>query len=289
MISAIRRIVALREERTAETLPSSLNDFTDMLNKQDPTSDIATALAKKSLIPRTVDWIRSEGVCVDNLIPDVSTLHDAGQGAFAQRLIPQGSIVVPAPVIQIIDAAELNMYDFDTDELIGTQLLINYCFAHPGTTLLLCPQTNAILINHCSSRRLALAYGGDCDRYNSHDDVSFRGPNAYVRWASEWDPDTDTSLSMSWEDFYEKTKEGKRLLSMDIIASRDIFPGDEVCLCPAISYRIHIFSLYHTTPTIPFIDNRYLLIMMKNGNKHGMIIFNDGIHPQRPTTCLSKK
>ena len=97
----------------------------------DGPGDIATALAKKQLIPRTIDWIMSEGKCLDNLVPNISTLQDAGKGAFAQRFIPKGSIVVPAPVLQIADASELNMYDFDTNERIATQLLMNYCFSHP--------------------------------------------------------------------------------------------------------------------------------------------------------------
>jgi hypothetical protein len=194
----------------------------------DSPGDIATALAKKQLIPRTIDWIMSEGKCLDNLVPNISTLQDAGKGAFAQRFIPKGSIVVPAPVLQIADASELNMYDFDTNELIGTQLLMNYCFSHPGTPLLFCPQTNAILINHCSNRSSSLSYGGDCDQYNSNQDLTLRGPNAYVRWATEWDPETEQSLNISLEDFHIKTQEGRRLLTMEIIASRNIYPGDEV-------------------------------------------------------------
>ena len=229
--------MSLFQERAAESLPASLEDFAEILQQFSSKSssshsethnpDIAMALARKSLIPRTVDWIVSQGKCLDNLIPEVSTLHDAGRGAFAQRFISKGSMVVPAPVIQITDASELYMFDFDTNERVGTQLLLNYCFSHPGDTLLLCPQSNAILINHCSNRRLT-AYGGDCDRYNRNDDDTLRGPNAYVRWASSWDPETGKSLKMSLEEINEKTREGKRVLTMEIIASRDIFPGDEV-------------------------------------------------------------
>jgi hypothetical protein len=225
--------VSLFQERVAESLPSSLEDFADVLNQffsnpsEHDEADIATALARKTLIPRTVEWIVSAGKCLDHLVPDISTLHDAGRGAFAQRFIPKGSMVVPAPVIQVAEASELNMYDLDTNERIGTQLLINYCFSHSGTTLLLCPQSNAILINHCSNRNLT-SYGGDCDRYNANKDETQRGPNAIVRWASSWSPDTEKYLNSSLEEIFDKTREGKRVLTIEVIALRDIHPGDEV-------------------------------------------------------------
>ncbi len=215
--------------------PVPLEDFVDVFNQFESKSRteasinetlIATALARKSLTPRSVEWIISEGQCLDNLVPDVSTLKDAGRGAFAQRFIPKGTVVVPAPVIQIAEASELNMYDFDTNERIGTQLLINYCFIHPNK-LLFCPQTNAILINHCSSRNLT-SFGGDCDRYNSNQDETKRGPNAFVRWATSWDADTKINLNASLNELLNMTREGKRALTMEIIAFRDIHPGDEV-------------------------------------------------------------
>jgi len=239
ILSFIQQVTSMCSEPAAKSMFLSLDDISYILdlfasNSSLPKSDrpdkdtITTEIAKRQLIPRTIDWIMSQGKCLDNLVPHVSSLSDAGRGAFAQRFIPKDSIVVPAPVLQIADASELNMYDFDTKERIGTQLLMNYCFSHPGTALLFCPQTNAILINHCSNRSVAVGYGGDCEKYNYHQDLSSRGPNAYVRWARTWDPDTDNTLKMSLEDFHVKTQEGRRLLTMEVIASRDIYPGDEV-------------------------------------------------------------
>jgi len=208
-----------------------VDDFKDILNQFDSVEydefDIATILAHKTLIPRSVEWIKSEGQCLDNLVPDISTLPDAGRGAFAQRFIPKGSLVVPAPVIQIAEASGLNMYDFETNARTGTQLVINYCFSHHNTTLLFCPQSNAILINHCSTRNF-VSYGGDCRRYNKNEDETQRGPNAFVRWATSWNPDTEKYLNVPLKEILDKTRDGKRILTMEIIASRDIHPGDEV-------------------------------------------------------------
>jgi hypothetical protein len=295
VVQSTRNVVSLFEERVAASLPSSIQDFSDVINQfsQQPIShrpkknkdDIAMALARKSLTARTVDWIVSEGKCLDHLIPDASTIRDAGRGAFAQRFIPRGSMVVPAPVIQIAEASGLNMYDFTTGEKVGTQLLINYCFSHPGTSLLLCPQTNAILINHCSTRDL-MSYGGDCERYNRNNDENLRGPNAYIRWATSWDPETVKALNMTIGEIFEKTREGKRLLSMEVIASRDIYPGDEVSeVNMSYWYYIHLFS----TPNSLYLIQRSLSIMERYGKERGKIMFRVGFYRLRPCMCLSNK
>ena len=62
------------------------------------------------------------------------------------------------------------------------QMLVNYCFSHPDVGMLLCPQSNAILINHCSTRK---SFGGDCEKYNEKEEESKRGPNAKVRWTGD--------------------------------------------------------------------------------------------------------
>lgn len=158
--------------------------------------------------PRTVEWIRENGMCVENLIPGKSTLPQAGQGGFAQHFIKKGEQVVPAPLLQIADRKVLTTFD-EEGQPTGTQVLLNYCFGHKDTSMLVCPDTNAILINHCSDRTKEC--GPD-------------GPNAMFRWA-DWDPDTPAWLNMTIDDI---AKEEGRGLSLDIVALRDIKPGDEV-------------------------------------------------------------
>jgi len=92
---------------------------------------------------------------------------------------------------------------------------------------LLCPQSNAALLNHCSVRK---SYGGDCDKYNKNGEDGKKGPNAKVTWSgnkglNNWDLMTIPQLRksiLSGTDFWEKG------LSFNIIATRDIFPGEEV-------------------------------------------------------------
>jgi len=215
-------------------------------NKTMSLDDIALNLAHNVLIPRTLDWIRNEGQCLDNLIPGFSTIPDAGRGGFAQRFIPKDSMVVPAPLLQIMNRDSLLMYDLILDEKTGKmkkdtshlkptsqQMLVNYCFSHPNINITLCPQSNAILINHCSTRK---SYGGDCE--------SKRGPNAKIRWTGDagrksWDPKTQDWLKMNIGNIATLTNRAKeRGLSFDIIASRDILPGEEVFIDYGIDWEV---------------------------------------------------
>jgi hypothetical protein len=148
-------------------------------------------------------------MCVENLIPGKSTIRQAGQGGFAQFPIRKGEIVVPAPLLQIANRAALTMHDLG-EKPSGTQLLLNYCFGHRDTTMLLCPDTNAILVNHCSDRTKQCGPNG---------------PNAKFRWASGWDPDNPSWMNMTVDQI---SKEEGRGLSMEIVALRDIAPGEEV-------------------------------------------------------------
>mmetsp|Transcript_9625 Transcript_9625/g.23376 ORF Transcript_9625/g.23376 Transcript_9625/m.23376 type:complete len:770 (-) Transcript_9625:48-2357(-) len=168
---------------------------------------------------RDPQWVQDNGMCIENLIPQKSTLPHAGQGAFAQHVIREGEIVVPVPLLHITDKAVLNMTtridNVDVEpKASGHQLLLNYCFSHKDTSLALCPASNAILINHCSTR---LTGENSCGP---------KGPNAKYRWAGEdWDPRTKVWLNKTIDEMGEQLD---RLLAMEIVATRDIQPGDEV-------------------------------------------------------------
>jgi hypothetical protein len=65
------------------------------------------------------------------------------------------------------------------------QLLVNYCFGHGESSLLLCPVTNVILINHCSDRT---------------QQCGPEGPNAMFQWATKLDGNTQLWLNKTLED-----------------------------------------------------------------------------------------
>eukprot|EP00529_Nitzschia_sp_RCC80_P012381 CAMPEP_0113482576 /NCGR_PEP_ID=MMETSP0014_2-20120614/22991_1 /TAXON_ID=2857 /ORGANISM="Nitzschia sp." /LENGTH=573 /DNA_ID=CAMNT_0000376099 /DNA_START=131 /DNA_END=1848 /DNA_ORIENTATION=+ /assembly_acc=CAM_ASM_000159 len=125
---------------------------------------------------RRLDWLEENGLCMDNIRPGPSSIPYAGRGAFATRRIPKGGLVAPAPLIQIPDEEILDMHELKTvrfesteveeeeesmfvrddeedAEPTGIQLLMNYCWGHPESSMLLFP-TGAVVnyINHNSDK-----------------------------------------------------------------------------------------------------------------------------------------
>jgi hypothetical protein len=182
-----------------------LNSRTELISEI-----LARTMASK---PRTKEWVLENGVCIEHLVPAPSRIRQAGQGGIVQHVIKAGDIIVPAPLLHILDRNVLNVeYRTEHEPVRSQQLLLNYCFGHPESTLLLCPDTNAILINHCSTRTR------DCG--------DEQGPNAEIRWSTGWDTsDTEAFLNMTIEQLGEHTDRG---LSMEVAALRDLAPGDEV-------------------------------------------------------------
>lgn len=200
-------------EKAASVMPTSYEQLNHVMTtspSQNSIKKLAKHLAREiGTSPRSVDWIRGNGLCVDNIVPRPSKLPHAGQGAIAQRFVPKGDVVMPAPLLHILDRELLRLTGDNSKETY--QLLLNYCFGHTRSSLLLCPITNAMLINHCSTRKR------ECGK---------DGPNAEYQWASGWDSGkTERWLDMSFEELAQKTWRG---LSMDIVATRDIEEGEEV-------------------------------------------------------------
>jgi len=204
-----------KTEKDLESILAAVNEHAfdpDLAEKA-----LLQALARRVLEPKSVDWIRKNGICLEQLVPKKSTLPDAGLGGFAQFGVKKDEIIVPAPVLQVVDKNILKLYKRDVNVLkdpeayeIGTGLIMNYCFGHPKSSMLLCPLTSAVLLNHCSSRTKEC--GPD-------------GPNAAVRWSSGWD-----APSYEWRNktLEEIEQHPWRVLSLEVIATRDIAPGEEV-------------------------------------------------------------
>jgi hypothetical protein len=211
-------IPADTDKLVAALLPINRYEFEYIKSNVDP-HDIDT-LAKflavyKGLNTKTVDDIRRDGMCMERMKPGHSTIPQAGQGGFAQFKIRKGEMIVPAPVLHIMDKDVLALYDPETGNRTGTQLLINYCFGHEDSSVLLCPDTNALLINHCSTRM---------KDWKQH---CPNGPNAEHRWASGWDATSDKWRQMSLD---ELNKQKERGLALEIVALRNIEPNEEVTI-----------------------------------------------------------
>ena len=98
---------------------------------------------------RPLSWLQSYGRCMDNIRPGPSTIPHAGRGAFATREMKEGTIVAPVPLIQIPsedildvrrvrhvpDPEDPDRFVRANDNVIGTQLLMNYLYGHPESKM----------------------------------------------------------------------------------------------------------------------------------------------------------
>jgi hypothetical protein len=238
------------EGRPSSVFPKTKRQYDDYIklknemeakNKAPVTEeDSAIIMAQVNLLPRDINWIKTNGICIEKIRPGLSTIAGAGRGAISQTYIEKGEIITPAPLLNIPNSDALLTYAttqddegnmiIENEEPIGHQLLLNYCFGHVDSKLLLCPQTNAILINHCSNRQEGKEI---CDGNT---------PNAKIQWASGWDPTTDDWLKKSVPGIASLTDYGVRGLSLEVVATRDIAPNEEVSFSNWFFYTF--FQIY---------------------------------------------
>ena len=170
---------------------------------------------------RTREWLDANGKCMDNIRPGLSNIPQAGRGAFAIRFISAGSVILPLPLIHL-NRSILDMYDLRDDpnhegrllkskKATRKQILINYCFGHPKSSLLLYPYSMmSSYINHASGDRVA---------------------NVQLRWLS----DEGNMGGFHHPEWFDKAPgtilfHSKPGLMLEAIALVDIQEGDEILL-----------------------------------------------------------
>lgn len=154
------------------------------------------------------------GSCLDSLRVGTTSV---GRGAFATRFLNQGDIVAPIPLIHLPDRSVLDVYETGvwdnasatasraTDTPVHQQLLLNYCFGHRHSTLLLCPYgVVSAMVNHGSSNR------------------------ANVR--IEWSEKLSSKLEWKTKPLQEWAFNYQAGLAFDYVALRDIDEGEEILL-----------------------------------------------------------
>eukprot|EP00529_Nitzschia_sp_RCC80_P014148 CAMPEP_0113453974 /NCGR_PEP_ID=MMETSP0014_2-20120614/7628_1 /TAXON_ID=2857 /ORGANISM="Nitzschia sp." /LENGTH=734 /DNA_ID=CAMNT_0000345373 /DNA_START=445 /DNA_END=2649 /DNA_ORIENTATION=- /assembly_acc=CAM_ASM_000159 len=107
---------------------------------------------------RSPAWLQKYGMCMDHLRIGPASDLTMGRGAFANRFLPKGTVVAPAPV-QIFYNRSLfqspKYYDEDEDgkstmkEEWPEELIVNYCFQPKGSSMLVFPYGQGVgAINH---------------------------------------------------------------------------------------------------------------------------------------------
>ncbi|GKZ00390.1 hypothetical protein MPSEU_000992000 [Mayamaea pseudoterrestris] len=201
----------LYDSRTLNALPERLEDAIEATK---PLKDLGSILQPS--YTHSLAYLQEHGKCIDHLVPKQSTISQANRGAFATRNLPKGTIVTASPLHHVPDKKFANMYNFAQvdgtwmrvmDQIVGKQLVLNYCFSHPATTLMLCPYGSQInYINHDRERA-----------------------NVRVQWATNFAVGHNQSV-VDHGDFEFLRSTERPVLAFDYVAIKDIAEGEEVFL-----------------------------------------------------------
>lgn len=213
LIKTISEPFRLWKPRTYNALPdtakSNLDDIDNLMQAG------GTKYRTYNNTVRGKQWMKKHGQCIDNIKDGVSSIPHAGRGAFARRFIPKDGLVTPMPLLHIPNRSSFAMYDSYKDihsgewvrntsaPPIGYQLLLNYCFGHRQSTLLLCP------------------YGS----LNLHVNHDAHSPNSKISWSDRSRMSHPEWLDMPIKQWGHSLNNG---LMMDLVALRDIYPDEEI-------------------------------------------------------------
>jgi hypothetical protein len=174
---------------------------------------VENGCAKSSLSDRvrSIEWLEEHGRCVDTIYSAMSNIPQAGRGAFSQRRIPRDSVVTTVPLIHLdrrytrIFSREKNpQTDVVRPKYVGEQLIRNYVYGHPDSSVLLFPASPVVnYINHDSDNA-----------------------NVELRWSNM------STHQLSWLDMLPEDlmKQGRSGLVMEFVALRDIAPNEEILM-----------------------------------------------------------
>ena len=162
-----------------------------------------------------VEWLEENGICLDTLRWGRSTIQGAGRGAFVKEPFERGDVIIPSPVLTI-KKSDLDIYaasqeegryraQLDLKNQTGRELLMNYCYGHKDSPMLLVPYAPIVnFINHNGA-----------------------APNVEIRWPKGilWDLyGSDDWLEEHPLDVLSVAGE----LMIEFVALRDLEPGEEL-------------------------------------------------------------
>jgi hypothetical protein len=163
----------------------------------------------------SVEDLKQEGYCLDNLRPGLSGIQFAGRGSFASRSLLEGSIVAPVPVLSV-SLKSLAMFKLQQNgQWVQTeQLLLNYCYGHSNSSLIvLCPYSNMVnMINHAPNSA------------SNNDGIRSIDKRANVRL--QWSKHSQKYLNLQPEALPASSTQ----LLLELVALRDVIQGEELLL-----------------------------------------------------------
>ncbi|KAG7362963.1 SET methyltransferase domain containing protein [Nitzschia inconspicua] len=224
MVQDVMSAAAGKEKgkRIADILPENPDNLGDILERGG-----SFHLNSPASI-RSPEWLKTSGMCMDNIRPGPSTIPYAGRGAFATRAIEKGSTVAPVPLVQIPDdkifqmhqvkAIQVPAIEKDTDgpiamlvrdgeETFARQLMYNYVYGHPESSLVFLPVGAVVnFINHSKER-----------------------VNAKLVWSDHLNSKNTQWFAEDPQKLIDDEHSHLGLL-MEIVATKDIAEGDEIFL-----------------------------------------------------------
>lgn len=183
---------------------------------------------------RSLEWLEENGQCLDHIYVKESGIDQAGMGAFARRPIKKGHLIIPSPMLNSWgrDIFDISKKDIPKhlQDVNKKQLVYNYQWAHPDSSLLLFPTNTAITINHASDRRT-----------NKKKKSGGPKPNAKLRWSTT-DKKSMYFLQKPLEDL---KKENYATVVLDYIATRDIEPDEEILIGKFFVFDFSLDFCFH--------------------------------------------
>lgn len=161
--------------------------------------------AKATTVARSQEWLATNGYCVDHIYVNRSTIHQAGNGAFSRRNLKAGAIIHSSPVIVAHRTLmEMNYTGHNPPVINKKQLVLNYHFGHPDSSILFMPLTQLTAVNHDA-----------------------KSPNARVEFSSRERTKSRYLQHRPLEDIFSEPYSS---MVLDLVALRDIAQDEEILI-----------------------------------------------------------
>ena len=178
---------------------------------------------ERKRIKPSLEYLKANGYCMDNLRPRKSRVKEAGRGAFATRDLSKNSVVAPVPVAlvhrdELVRKNNENENENENDKQQQQQqhqLLLNYCLGHKSSNWLLFPYAPVVnLINHYNEPNVELRWSAASNRNQSNSNTNTNptmllelvanrpikmGEEIYLDYGRDWEDSWWKHVQETWK------------------------------------------------------------------------------------------